>query len=151
MRVFASRHSSITPATSTSGTRTTSSSSSLRARLTRLEAGREEEMQLLVGEAGRREERRQHFPIATAKPGLLDQLPLRSLEWRFTPVDEPGRELEYRRVDRHAVLAHQGDLVAPVDRHDRGDRSVDDDVAALSVLDAEDRPLVQRHRQDPDG
>ena len=89
-----------------------------------------------------------HSPAVQAR--LLGQLAVRGLERRLPVVDEPGRQLEQARIDRDAPLAHEREPVVTVDRDDRSDRSMNDDIAALAPFDTEDRSLVQRHRQDPD-
>jgi hypothetical protein len=68
----------------------------------------------------------------------------------FVPVDETGRQLEQARADGSATLTHERQSVFAVDSDDRCHRRMHHDVAAVAPLDAEDRPLVQRHRQDPD-
>src|SRR3954466_7353116 len=64
------------------------------ARLAGFEGRRQEQMDALVGEAGRGEERRELPPLTTVQAGLFGQLATRSLERRLISVDESGRQFE---------------------------------------------------------
>src|SRR4051794_414308 len=118
-------------------------------RLPALEAGGEEEIHALVAEAGCREEGRKLLPRAAVETGFLAQLALRRLERHLPLVDHPGRQLEQLAARGNALLTDQHDPVA-VQGDDRHRRPVDDDVLPLDPVDAEHRPLIERHRQDLD-
>src|SRR5205085_6750820 len=114
----------------------------VRARLALLEAGREEEVQLLVGEPWRGEERCDLHPVAAIQPRLLGELALRRGERLLPLLDQPSRELEDVATGRDALLADERDVIVAVDGDDRDRGIVDDDIALVAPLDTEDRPFV---------
>jgi hypothetical protein len=112
------------------------------------EAGREEEVDLLVGEAGRGEERAERLPVLGLLADLLGQLALGGLQRLLALLVElAGGQLEQvRHADRLARLPHQPDPLAVVGDDADGAR-VRDEIALdlLAVLVAERGPA---HREE---
>ena len=118
------------------------------------DAGREEEVDLLVGEAGRGVEPAERLPVGRLLADLLGELALGGRE-RVLPllVELAGGDLQQvRETDGLARLADEPQLVA-VEHHDPDGAGVRDDLALdlLAVLvaearlhDAEEAALVDR-------
>src|SRR5215210_6734977 len=104
---------------------------------------RQEEVDLLVGEAGRGVEGAQRLPVLGLLADLLGQLALGGLQRLLALLVElAGRYLEQvRRADRLPRLAHEPQLLA-VQHDDPDGAGVDDDLAlgVLAVLVAERLP-----------
>ena len=95
-----------------------------------LETGGQEEMGLLVAEAGAVQHGAEELHVAGVHPDLLEQLaPGRLLGWFAVDVPGAGGDLEQHAVDGPAVLAHEQDLAAVGDGHHGDGPGVADDVA----------------------
>jgi hypothetical protein len=109
----------------------------LRSCVALLEVCCDEQVDLLVREARRREERRDLHPLPAMKAGLLAELAPRALERRLSVLAQAGGQLEHLPAHRGPRLTDEGHL-ALADGNDRHGIVVLDDLQAVLADDVED-------------